>query len=148
MTRAALKSWLAAYGRAWETRDPEAVTDLFREDATYQVTPFAEPMRGRATIREYWARAVEQSQRQPRFGFEILAVSANAGIARWWASFTRISPQSRVRLDGIFVLTFDARHFCRSLREWWVKHEIRPLPSRAKKAIRRATPNSRATVKE
>jgi SnoaL-like domain len=51
----AFRSWLDAYGRAWEKRDPEAATALFTEDSTYQVTPFLEPMRGRKAIFEYWS---------------------------------------------------------------------------------------------
>jgi ketosteroid isomerase-like protein len=52
--RAAFKSWLAAYGKAWESRDAEAAAALYAEDGTYQVTPFLEPMRGRKAILEYW----------------------------------------------------------------------------------------------
>jgi len=32
----AFKSWLDAYGHAWENRDPEAATALFTEDGTYR----------------------------------------------------------------------------------------------------------------
>jgi len=46
MTEEMVRSWLDAYGRAWETRDPEAVVRLFTEDGTYQETPFVEPMAG------------------------------------------------------------------------------------------------------
>src|SRR5437660_7610952 len=73
----ALKSWLDAYGRAWETRDPEAVIKLFTEDATYQEAPFSEPMRGRAAIREYWAEKVARSQEQVSFGYEVLALAGD-----------------------------------------------------------------------
>jgi hypothetical protein len=40
----AFKSWLDAYGLAWENRNPEAAAELFAENGTYQVTPFLEPM--------------------------------------------------------------------------------------------------------
>ena len=48
-----LKSWLDAYGRAWENRDPEAAASLFTENATYHESPHDEPMRGRSKIVEY-----------------------------------------------------------------------------------------------
>jgi hypothetical protein len=51
----AFKSWLDAYGQAWENRNPEAATALYTESGTYQVTPFLEPMRGRNAIFEYWS---------------------------------------------------------------------------------------------
>ena len=47
MDESALKRWLEEYGRAWENRDPEAAAGLYAEDGSYQVTPFAEPLRGR-----------------------------------------------------------------------------------------------------
>jgi nuclear transport factor 2 (NTF2) superfamily protein len=78
----AFKSWLDAYGQAWECRDPEAATVLFTEDSTYQVTPFLEPMRGRKAIFEYWSQ-VAPTEENIRFGYEILIVSTEINIARW-----------------------------------------------------------------
>ncbi len=123
MTRDELKSWLDAYGRAWETRDPDLVVTLFAEDATYQETPFVEPMRGRPAILAYWSEKVAAWQEQCRFGHEILAVAEDTGIAHWWASFVRVRSKSKVRLDGVFLLTFDALGRCQTLREWWVRQE-------------------------
>jgi hypothetical protein len=85
----AFKSWLDAYGHAWENRDPEAATALFTEDGTYQVTPFLEPMRGRKAIFEYWSE-VARTEENIRFGYEILVVNAGLNIARWSASFVRV----------------------------------------------------------
>lgn len=39
----AFKSWLDAYGHAWENRDPEAATALFSEDGTYRSHSFSNP---------------------------------------------------------------------------------------------------------
>lgn len=116
MNITAFKSWLDAYGRSWQTRDPQAATTLFAIDATYQETPFDEPMRGRAAIHEYWSNA-SRSQDQIRFGYEILAVTQNVGIARWWASFVSIPSGAQVKLDGIFVVSLDAENRCNAFRE-------------------------------
>jgi len=116
------KAWLEAYGAAWEGRDPDGSAKLFEEDGTYQVTPFVEPMRGRESILEYW-RQVARTQEDIRFGYEILAVNAEVGIARWWASFVRIPPGLDTRLDGIFVIRLGKRGKCSSLREWWHKDQ-------------------------
>ena len=113
--------WLDAYGQAWETRDAHAIGELFTEEATYQETPFVEPMRGRPAIREYWMSAVVRTQQQIRFGYEVLAVAGDSCLAHWWASFTRVSTQAPVKLDGIFLLTFTSEGLCCELREWWVK---------------------------
>jgi ketosteroid isomerase-like protein len=123
VTEDSLKTWLEVYGRAWENRDVHLVTGLFTEDATYQETPFSEPMRGQATIGEYWMSAVVQAQEQIQFGFEILAIHGNLSFARWWSSFTRISTGKPVRLNGIFVLKFSDSAHCCELREWWMRQD-------------------------
>jgi hypothetical protein len=125
MNHRTFKSWLDAYGRAWETRDPQAAADLFTKDATYQETPFDEPLRGRSAIFEYWSD-VPRSQDQIRFGCDILAVTENLGIARWWASFVRIPSKTQVKLDGIFVVSLDAENRCKEFREWWHRQEKQP----------------------
>jgi hypothetical protein len=115
-------SWLDAYGRAWENRDAQGAADLFAENGTYQVAPFLEPMRGKPAILEYWTN-VARTEQDIRFGYEILAVSAEQGIARWWASFVIIPPGLRTKLNGIFLICLDDHGFCKSLREWWHKQQ-------------------------
>src|SRR5258708_6544912 len=95
MTPSAFASWLDAYGRAWTSRDPQAAADLFAEHGTYQVTPFVEPMRGKQAILEYWTN-VAQTEQNIQFGYEILALTPEQGIARWWASFV-IVPRLSLR---------------------------------------------------
>jgi hypothetical protein len=103
-------------------RNAQAAADLFREDGTYQVTPFVEPMRGRRAIFDYWVHVAE-TERDIQFGYEVLAVTAEAGIARWWASFVIVPQGLQTRLDGIFVISLDGDGRCRSLREWWHKEQ-------------------------
>lgn len=118
-----LRRWLDAYGRAWETRDPDAAVELFAEDASYRETPFDEPMRGREAIRRYWSQ-VPEHQRDIEFGYEVL--SARPALARWWASYIAVALGEPTKLDGIFLLEFDPEGRCSSLREWWHAH---PRPS-------------------
>lgn len=122
MEQAAFKSWLEAYGRAWQERNPQAAADLFTEGGSYQVTPFVQPMRGRAAILEYWSN-VARTEQDIQFGCEILAVTPEVGIARWWASFLIVPQGLQTKLDGIFLISLDADGRCRSLREWWHKEQ-------------------------
>jgi hypothetical protein len=122
MQQAAFKSWLEAYGRAWQERNPQAAANLFTEDGTYQVTPFVEPMRGRLAILEYWSN-VARTEEDIQFGFEILAATQEAGIARWWESFLIVPQGLQTKLEGIFLISLDAGGRCRSLREWWHKEQ-------------------------
>ena len=118
MNHDSFKSWLDAYGHAWESGDPRAAAEIFTNDATYQEVPFDEPMRGREAIAEYWSKNVSE-QDQVRFGYEILATTQDKGIARWWSSFIDIPSKARVKLDGIFVLSLDSENRCDVFQEWW-----------------------------
>ena len=62
MMENAFASWLDAYGRAWESCNPQAAADLFAEDGTYQVTPCVEHLRGRQAIFEYWTQVTQPQQ--------------------------------------------------------------------------------------
>jgi hypothetical protein len=118
----AFKSWLDAYGQAWEDRNPEAAAALFSESGSYQVTPFLEPMRGRKAIFEYWSE-VTRTEKDIRFGYEILVVKDELYIARWSASFVRVPPGLQTKLDGIFLISLDDEGRCKSLQEWWHKQQ-------------------------
>ncbi len=122
MESAVFESWLDAYKRAWEARDPEAAADLFTEDATYHETPFDEPSRGHEGIYEYWSD-VPRTQRNVRFSYEILATTEGGGVAHWRANFVRLPANAPVVLDGIFLVKLNADGRCAEFREWWHKRE-------------------------
>ncbi|BBL78483.1 hypothetical protein RxyAA322_03370 [Rubrobacter xylanophilus] len=115
-------SWLQRYKRAWENRDPHAAQELFTENATYQETPFTEPLRGREAIYAYWSD-VPNSQDQVRFESNIIAVTEQLCVAWWHASFIRIPNKARVTLDGIFVFSLNEAGLCTEFREWWHRQE-------------------------
>jgi hypothetical protein len=120
--RDAFKSWLDAYGKAWESRDAEAAAALYTENGAYQVTPFVEPMRGRKALFEYWSN-VARTEENVQFGYEILVASRELNIARWSASFVIVPQGLKTKLDGIFVISLDEQGRCTSLREWWHKQQ-------------------------
>jgi hypothetical protein len=112
-----LEDWLARYGRAWETADPDVAVELFTEDATYRETPFDEVMTGREAIRRYW-QEIPDTQRDISFGWEVVATGPV--VVRWRASYLRLRDRRRITLDGVFLLEFDEPSgLCRTLREWW-----------------------------
>jgi hypothetical protein len=85
------------------------------------VTPFDEPLRGRSAIYEYWV-GVAKTEENIQFEYEIIAVTAELGIARWRASFVRVPPGLETKLDGIFLIALEEGR-CVSLREWWHKKQ-------------------------
>jgi len=123
MERAKLRNWLDGYKLAWEQANPEAVGTLFAPDATYQISPFFEPLRGRDAIMEYWHRVPHNTQKNIGFDYEILGYSDGMNFVNWWASFDRVSSGKHVELNGIFVLTFEEAGLCKTLQEWWHKQD-------------------------
>ncbi len=113
------RSWLDSYGRAWESRDTQSFEGLFTDNATYHANPFSEPICGNSAIRDYFLLNIMHSQEQIQFNYEVLAVTQDIGIAHWWASFVHISSKTKVKLDGIFIVSLDAERRCKDLRQWW-----------------------------
>lgn len=113
-----LRTWLDAYGAAWEARSAEAVGRLFSDGALYYETPYSEPFRGREGIESYWSK-VTADQRDVDFASEALGFAGTAGVAKWSARFTLASNGAKVELNGVFLLQFDDAGLCRELREWW-----------------------------
>lgn len=113
-----LEKWLAAYGAAWQARDPDAAAALFAPDSIYLDTPYSEPFRGPDGVREYWA-GVTADQREVDFESRALGVIGQTGVAEWSCRFKLAASDNRVELNGVFLLEFDASGLCTSLREWW-----------------------------
>ena len=112
-----LADWISAYGRAWETRDSDAVVALFTEEATYRSSPFREPPnRGHDGIRAYWEQAtgsqddVEVEMGEPLVDGSLVAVE-------WWTRMR--SEGEEVTLVGCLLLRFAADGRCEDLREYW-----------------------------
>ena len=118
MTSDDLKSWLAAYKAAWETRDPDAAAALFAAGSTYRDTPYSEPFQGPDGVREYWA-GVTSDQRDVDFASTVVGVIGQTGVAEWSCRFKLASSGANVELNGVFLLEFDDAGLCTSLREWW-----------------------------
>lgn len=114
--------WMDYLGRAWVEANPQNAGRLFTDDARYREDRFAAPMVGREAIIAYW-EDVPRTQKDIEFGYRIIGVTPESGIAHWWASFTRIPTDVPVKLDGILIAYFDDSHHCHTFEEWWQIHE-------------------------
>ena len=118
LTAQALEPWLQTSGAAWDPRDPAAAGTVCTPDATYHEMPFDAPKQGRSGIEEYW-RNVTAEHRDVKFESKVISVTGHTGVAHWHASFKVASTGALLELDGVFVLEFDEKGACKSLREWW-----------------------------
>jgi uncharacterized protein (TIGR02246 family) len=122
----ATATWLARYGRAWETADEDEVADLFVPDAVYRSHVFREPHVGREAIRAYWRGAAgTQSEVAVRFGRPV--VEGRRAAVEWWATF--VDPdEGEITLPGCLLLRFDDAGRCEELREYWHVEPARREP--------------------
>lgn len=127
LTLNGFKEWMEMYGKPCEESDPKAAAELFTQNAEYYETPFDEPMIGQDAIYRYWSGA-SQVLKDVRFSYEMLAVKANRGIARWQRKYVSNKSGSHVALDGVFLVDFDDQGKCTLFREWWHRQEIDSNP--------------------
>ena len=110
------RDWIAAYGRAWVGRDPEAAVALFTEDAVYRSSPFREPHVGATGVRDYWTRATStQEELDLRFGQPV--VEGRKVVVEWWAIMR--DEGAWITLPGCLLLRFAEDGRCEELREYW-----------------------------
>jgi hypothetical protein len=108
--------WAEAYRRAWEEADVEGAGALFTDAATYRVTPFDEPLQGRAAIEDYW-RTVTSAQTERVIACTPLAAGEPEHVIHFRADL--VVEGSPLVIDGVLAVTLDGEGRCSALREWW-----------------------------
>jgi hypothetical protein len=121
MERTQVVAWLAGYVRAWKSYAPEAIGELFSEDAIYSFHPYDEPVIGRAAIVASWL-----ADRDPPGTYEAtykpIAVDGDVAVVNGRSRYFKDSSVGDLtkEWDNIFVIEFDEDGRCRSFREWYV----------------------------
>ena len=117
LTTATAAAWLDRFSRGWESRDTDALVELFTPDGAFWETPFGPCDRGAEAMRAGWD-ALWPYQGDRRMRSEVVAVDGDTAWGRWWATYTRLPEGVHRELDGIFRLRFAAGGRCRELIEW------------------------------
>jgi ketosteroid isomerase-like protein len=127
LTNEQVASWLGNYVRAWQTYDPDAISALFTEDATYEYHPFEEPVRGRLAIVASW---VENKDAPGTYDghYEPIAIDGDVAVAHGKTRYFKDASKAEIdrEFDNIFVLRFDDSGRCRSIREWFMSPRGQP----------------------
>ena len=126
VTETHFREWLEGYKKGWVGQDLEQTLSMFTDDATYMYTPFHDLMRGKGEIAAYIEKGAIGLQREIEFCYEILAVTADYGINRWWAALTWKPTGERLHFDGIYQVFLNDKNLCYRFDEWW--HASPPLP--------------------
>jgi ketosteroid isomerase-like protein len=108
--------WLDAYVEAWRTYDPDAIGNLFSEDAEYRYHPWDEPLRGRAAIVADWL-ANRDAPGSWEAGYRPWAVDGDRVVA---TGVSRYPGEART-YHNVFLCRFDADGRCREFTEVFAK---------------------------
>lgn len=123
LTKQDVRDVLATYIKAWQEQDPDLITTIFTEDATYHERVLRDPIPDRAAIRRYWQDKVVGAQANITCRLLNLYLDGDTAIAEWLAEFDDVDEGVRKRMQEIAVLTFEGR-LISSLREYWSSTEI------------------------
>jgi hypothetical protein len=113
MEHADVETWVAAYERVWRTPGTEQVGGLFTDDATYLVSPWAEPLRGIAAIRDLWDPE-DETEAPFTMTSEVVAVDGPTAVVRVSVDYQA----SGDRWRDLWVLRFAADGRCAAFEEW------------------------------
>jgi ketosteroid isomerase-like protein len=127
----------ARFKRAWEDRDPDAMLELYSEDAEFRVDPFVEPMSGLNAIREHW-NAVVAAQDHVEFDAERVWVSGRTVLGSWHVALTERASADRVRIRGFSTLELDDQGRIARMRDWPVRRVVGVDSSYRKRAVNEA----------
>ncbi len=90
LTKEAVAGVVDVYIRAWVGQDPDLITTVFTEDATYHERVMDDPViLGHDGIRAYWRSKVVESQAHISCQLLSLYLDGTTAIAEWEAEFDR-----------------------------------------------------------
>ena len=125
----------ASFKRAWEGRDPDAMLELFSDDAEYRIDPFMDPLIGLNAIREHW-NGVVAAQDHIEFDAERVWAVGRTILGSWHVALTERATAERVRIRGFSTMEVDDEGRIARMREWPVRQVVGVDSSYRKHAAR------------
>jgi SnoaL-like domain len=121
LERATVQNWLDAYVRAWKTYAPQAISNLFSENAIYAYDPYSEPIRGRAAIVSSWLENLDVADTYDGH-YEPITIEGDRAVTNGRSLyFERDGSTLKAEYDNIFILRFDENGRCMEYHEWYMK---------------------------
>jgi hypothetical protein len=120
LDHAGFQAWLDRYVAAWKSYDPQAIGDLFSEDATYRYHPEDEPLRGRDAIVASWLEDTDDPGAYDA-RYESLAIDGENHVASGWTRYFTKAGDLRDEYWNIYLVHFDHDGRATSFTEWWIQ---------------------------
>jgi len=114
---------LAKYKAGWERRDPDALMELFADNAEFRPGPFEGDLAGSNAIRAYWNDFASNSANS-EFDAERSWAVGSTVLASYHAAFTRRNDGTRVRVRGFMTLELGDHGRIVRFRDWPIQHAV------------------------
>jgi len=115
MSREDVMRWLDGYERAWRTAGTAALEQLFDPEATYQPSPYEEPLRGLGAIAEMWEAEREGPDEAFTMDARLVAVDGDTAVARIEVAY---SGPPRLDYRDLWIMRFADDGRCIAFEEW------------------------------
>jgi len=128
MTHADVQAWLDRYVHAWKSYEPDAIGDLFSEDAEYRYQPWGEPTVGRPAIVADWLGESPDKRDQPGTWwarYEPWAVDGHRAVVIGETAYFSDATQAHEerRYWNSWLIEFDDAGRCRSFVEYYMQRK-------------------------
>ena len=121
MEKSTVNEWLNRYIEAWNSYDPQAIGDLFSEDALYYTGPYRDPVIGRDAIVANWLK-YKDAPGTYKAHYECIATNGDLGVANGRSTYYEPDGTTfRTEYDNIFVIHFDEQGRCTRFAEWFME---------------------------
>jgi len=128
MTRDEVQRWLDDYVAAWRSYDPEAIGDLFAEDAEYRYHPWDEPIGGRDAIVADWLAGRDEPGTYEGH-YAPYAVDGDRAVAVGESRYTNPDGTFRTLYHNLWTLRFDGDGRCVDFVEYFMELPERRRPA-------------------
>jgi hypothetical protein len=115
MKRPDVEAWLARYERAWRTAGTASLGELFTADATYQQSPYEEPLAGLAAIAKMWKAEREGANEAFTMASTVAALDGKVAVVRVDVAYEKALPRE---YRDLWVIRFADDGRCAAFEEW------------------------------
>lgn len=115
MTREQVGAWIANYEKAWRAAGIGLLNDLFTEEATYQMSPYEEPVTGLPAIAELWEGERQGPDEVFTMTSRIVAVEDDTAVVRVDVSYGEPAPRE---YRDLWLMRFAEDGRCSAFEEW------------------------------
>lgn len=120
-----VEAWISRYEQAWRSPGTGMLRELFTEDATYRMSPYAQPATGLAEIEALWDRERQGPAEAFEMRHELVAADGDTAVVRVQVEYGEPRP---AEYRDLWIVRFAPDDLCCEFEEWpfWPGQPIDP----------------------